>query len=183
MTFANAEEAGAKDVSCHFHTVYTGVEKFRNEFDVVRSTLNKPTGPLPIGAGFLGWKLEEERSSHVALLELALESGVRAIWLSFGEDLGRWIELVRNHDQKTGKSPKTLVFVQVNSVDDALTAVQTWKVDVLVAQGKFMFFQTLGPDCVTHCRHRHMSLLTPSTIVSYQASNRADMVQLSLHLF
>jgi nitronate monooxygenase len=136
MAFANAEEAGAESVSCHSHTVYTGVEKFRNEFDVVRSTLNKPTGPLPIGAGFLGWKLEEAQSPHVALLELALENGVRAIWLSFGEDLGRWIEFVRNHDQKTGKSPRTLVFVQVNSVDDALTAVQTWKVDVLVAQGK-----------------------------------------------
>jgi len=60
---------------------------------------------------------------------------VRAIWFSFGENLGRWIELVRNHDQRTGKSPKTLVFVQVNSVDDALFAVRTWKVDVLVAQG------------------------------------------------
>ena len=126
----------AEDVPCHFHVVYTGVEKFRNEFDVVRSTLNMPTGPLPIGAGFLGWKLEAAQSPHVALLELALENGVRAIWLSFGEDLSRWIELVRNHDQKTGKSPKTLIFIQVNSVDDALTAVQKWNVDVLVAQGK-----------------------------------------------
>jgi nitronate monooxygenase len=101
----------------------------------VRSTLGRPTGPLPIGAGFLGWKLEEAGGRHIPLLELALENGVRAIWLSFGEDLGRWIELVRNHDRKTGKSPKTLVFLQVNSVDEALAAVQAWKVDVLVAQG------------------------------------------------
>ncbi|KAI9511544.1 2-nitropropane dioxygenase [Russula earlei] len=112
-----------------------GVENFRDEFDVARSILNVPSGPLPIGAGFLGWKLEEARSPHVALLELALENGVRAIWLSFGEDLGRWIELVRIHDEKSGKSPKTLVFVQVNSVDEALIAAYTWKVDVLVAQG------------------------------------------------
>jgi nitronate monooxygenase len=115
--------------------VYTGVEKFRDEFAIVRSTLGLPSGPLPIGAGFLGWKLEEAGGRHIPLLELALENGVRAIWLSFGEDLGRWIELVRNHDQKTGKSPKTLVFLQVNSVDEALFAVQAWKVDVLVAQG------------------------------------------------
>ena len=101
----------------------------------MRSTLGRPTGPLPIGAGFLGWKLEEAGGRHIPLLELALENGVRAIWLSFGEDLGRWIELVRSHDQKTGKSPKTLVFLQVNSVDEALAAVQAWKVDVLVAQG------------------------------------------------
>jgi nitronate monooxygenase len=115
--------------------VFTGVEKFRDELDIARSMLNIPSGPLPIGAGFLGWKLDEAGSQQIPLLELALENGLRAIWLSFGQDLGRWIEFVRNHDQKSGKSPKTLVFVQVNSVDDALNAVQAWKVDVLVAQG------------------------------------------------
>jgi len=109
--------------------------------------LNIPSGPLPIGAGFLGWKLDEAGSQQIPLLELALENGVRAIWLSFGQDLGRWIEFVRNHDQKSGKSPKTLLFVQVNSVDEALIAVQTWKVDVLVAQGNDqpLFSTALGP--------------------------------------
>ncbi|KAH9975879.1 hypothetical protein BGW80DRAFT_1295040 [Lactifluus volemus] len=115
--------------------MYTGVETFRNEFDIVRSTLNRPSGPLPIGAGFLGWKLEEPDSVHIDLLKLALENGVQAIWFSFGEDLGRWIEFVRIHDQQSAKTPRTLIFVQVNSVDEALLAVQTWKVDVLVAQG------------------------------------------------
>jgi hypothetical protein len=107
--------------------------------------LNIPSGPLPIGAGFLGWKLDEPGSQQIPLLELALENGVRAIWLSFGQDLGRWIEFVRNHDQKSGKSPKTLLFVQVNSVDEALIAVQTWKVDVLVAQGNTRLFRTPWP--------------------------------------
>ena len=103
---------------------------------IARTTLNRPSGPLPIGAGFLGWKLEEaQSSSYLALLEMALENGVRAIWLSFGEDLGRWIEFVRRHDEQHGKTPKTLIFVQVNSIDEALLAAQTWKVDVLVAQG------------------------------------------------
>ncbi|KAH9072170.1 2-nitropropane dioxygenase [Lactarius deliciosus] len=97
--------------------------------------LNRPSGPLPLGAGFLGWKLEEAQSPHVALLELALENGVQAVWFSFGEDLGRWIALVRSHDEKHGNTRKTLIFVQVNSVDEALHAAQTWKVDVLVAQG------------------------------------------------
>jgi len=114
---------------------YTGLENFRNEFAIARTTLNRPSGPLPIGAGFLGWKLDDAQSPWVAHLELALENGVRAIWLSFGEDLGRWIEFVRRHDEQHGKTPKTLIFVQVNSVDEALLAAQTWKVDVLVAQG------------------------------------------------
>ncbi|KAF8271598.1 Nitronate monooxygenase-domain-containing protein [Lactarius quietus] len=96
--------------------VYAGLDNFRNEFAIARTTLNLPSGPLPIGAGFLGWKLEEPQSPHIALLELALENGVRAVWFAFGNDLGRWIELV-------------------NSVDEALVAVQKWKVDVLVAQG------------------------------------------------
>ena len=138
----------------HFiYPVYTGVEKFRDEFAIARSTLGTTSGPLPIGAGFLGWKLEEPGSPHVQLLEVALENGVRAIWLSFGEDLGRWIEFVRNHDQQTGKSPKTLVFLQVNSVDEALVAAQSWKVDVLVAQGKNRLATTtlpLGPAFITH---------------------------------
>lgn len=155
--------------------VYTGVEKFRNEFDIARSTLGRPSGPLPIGAGFLGWKLEESGSQHISLLELALENGVRAIWLSFGEDLGRWIEFVRDHDQKSGKSPKTLVFVQVNSVDEALIAVQTWKVDVLVAQGKTVF----DPLALLH--HSSYVPYPPLLLTPFQESNRVDMVQLLLH--
>ena len=115
--------------------------------------LNIPSGPLPIGAGFLGWKLDEAGSQLIPLLELALENGVRAIWLSFGQDLGRWIEFVRNHDQKSGKSPKTLVFVQVNSVDEARIAVQAWKVDVLVAQGNNRLFFDFRPPLALLHRH------------------------------
>jgi len=154
----------------------TGVEKFRGEFDIVRSMLNIPSGPLPIGAGFLGWKLDEAGSQQIPLLELALENGVRAIWLSFGQDLGRWIEFVRNHDQRSGKSPKTLVFVQVNSVDDALIAVQSWKADVLVAQGNNN--RLFDPLALLPRLHHHMSspFLTP-----FQESNRVDTVQLLLH--
>jgi hypothetical protein len=164
----------------HFiYPVYTGVEKFRDEFAIARSTLGTPSGPLPIGAGFLGWKLDEPGSPHVQLLEVALENGVRAIWLSFGEDLGRWIEFVRNHDQQTGKSPKTLVFVLVNSVDEALVAAQSWKVDVLVAQGKIRLATTtppLGPAFITH----HMLFFSP-LLTPFQESNRADMAQVPLH--
>jgi len=159
--------------------VYTGVEKFRDEFDIARSILNRPTGPLPIGAGFLGWKLEEVQSPHIALLELALENGVRAIWLSFGEHLGRWIGLVRNHDEKSGKSPKTLIFLQVNSVEEALVADRTWKVDVLVAQGKRTPPSALLLLLLLLLHHSShlMSPLPPS----FQASNRADTVHLPLH--
>jgi hypothetical protein len=162
-------------------SVFTGVEKFRDELDIARSMLNIPSGPLPIGAGFLGWKLDEAGSQQIPLLELALENGVRAIWLSFGEDLGRWIEFVRNHDQTSGKSPKTLVFVLVNSVDDALIAVQAWKVDVLVAQGTVttVFFDPPWPCFIII--FIIIICFPPFFLPSFQESNRVDMVQLLLH--
>jgi hypothetical protein len=144
--------------------------------------LNIRSGPLPIGAGFLGWKLDEAGSQQIPLLELALENGVRAIWLSFGQDLGRWIEFVRNHDQKSGKSPKTLLFVQVNSVDEALIAVQTWKVDVLVAQGNnnLSFSTPLGPAS-SSSSSSSSSYVSPLFLTPFQESNRVDTVQLLLH--
>jgi hypothetical protein len=164
---------------CGTTSVFTGVEKFRDELDIARSMLNIPSGPLPIGAGFLGWKLDEAGSQQVPLLELALENGVRAIWLSFGQDLGRWIEFVRNHDQKSGKSPKekTLLFVQVNSVDDALFAVQAWKVDVLVAQGN----NDRPFDPLALLQASSSSYVFPFFLTPFQESNREDTVQLRLH--
>jgi len=107
---------------------------------------------------------------------------VRAIWLSFGQDLGRWIEFVRNHDQKSGKSPKTLLFVQVNSVDEALIAVQTWKVDVLVAQGNnnLSFSTPLGPAS-SSSSSSSSSYVSPLFLTPFQESNRVDTVQLLLH--
>jgi hypothetical protein len=161
-------------------SVYTGVETFRNEFDIVRSTLNRPSGPLPIGAGFLGWKLEEPDSVHIDLLKLALENGVQAIWFSFGEDLGRWIEFVRIHDQQSAKTPRTLIFVQVNSVDEALLAVQTWKVDVLVAQGMFFFLWVpFGSRCVPMQKKnpQYFGWLSPLVFFE-QETNRGDMARL-----
>ena len=67
------------------------------------------------------------------MLDAALQSNVRAIWLSSGAELGKWVEYIRENDKETGR--KTHVFIQVNSVDEAAVAVNTWKADVLVAQG------------------------------------------------
>ncbi|KAI0060925.1 inosine monophosphate dehydrogenase [Artomyces pyxidatus] len=107
---------------------YTGLADFRAELALARAALAQPAGPLPIGAGFLGWKLDAGADA-VALLDAALAARVRAVWLAFGADLARWAAYVR------ARAPGTLVFVQVNSVDDALRAVAEYSPDVLVAQG------------------------------------------------
>lgn len=81
-------------------------------------------------------------------LQAALDAHVRAIWFSFGNDLKRWIDVVREHDRAVGnndeKNNRTLIFVQVGSVEQARVAVEQWRVDVLAVQG------TLFPCCCHH---------------------------------
>ena len=61
---------------------------------------------------------------------------MEAVWFSFGNQLARWVQFVRDHDQKAGNEHKTIVFVQISSLEEALVAINNWKVDVVVAQGK-----------------------------------------------
>jgi nitronate monooxygenase len=90
--------------------------------------------PLPIGVGFIGWILDQKDALGSAheFLSVALDNNVRAIWLSFGVDLGKWIRYIRNKERNPGA---TTIFVQVNSVQQALVAINDWKADVVVAQG------------------------------------------------
>jgi len=54
-------------------------------------------------------------------------------WFAFGVDLGKYIAQVRAFD--ANREHKTVIFVIVSSVEDALQATNEWKVDVLVVQG------------------------------------------------
>jgi nitronate monooxygenase len=89
---------------------------------------------LPIGIGYIGWILEQPdaRGSAQDFLSVALNNNVRAVWFSFGLDLNKWIQYVRDNERNPGA---TIIFVQVNSVEEALVAINDWKIDVVVAQG------------------------------------------------
>jgi len=101
--------------------------------DTARSLLQaNPQTPLPIGIGYLGWRLETPNIPAQELLSVALANNVQAVWLSFGANLQRWIKYIRETERKPGA---TKIFVQVTSVEDALVAVNDWKADVIVAQG------------------------------------------------
>ncbi len=89
--------------------------------------------PLQIGVGFLCWYLEKNEPQGEKLIRVALDNRVTAIWLAFGNNLPKWIQLVRDYDATNGI--KTLIFVQLSSVEDARVAIHDWKVDVIVAQG------------------------------------------------
>lgn len=89
--------------------------------------------PVPVGIGFIGWILDKTEVSDDPRLEAVLEEKPVALWFAFGDDLGKYIKRVRVYDSK--REHKTVVFVIVSTVEDALKAANEWGADVLVAQG------------------------------------------------
>ncbi|KAJ3888773.1 2-nitropropane dioxygenase [Lentinula edodes] len=113
---------------------YQPAETLISELSLARSLLEtkSSTGILPVGVGYLGWLLDKmPPEESETLLIAALRANVQALWFAFGCDLGKWIQYVRD------KSPERcpLIFVQVNSLDEAVHAVENLKADVIVAQG------------------------------------------------
>jgi nitronate monooxygenase len=106
----------------------------KENFQTMRTLLKVPAGrPVPVGVGVIGWIAEMTETSDDHRIPTILAEMPAAIWFAFGVDLGKYIRQVREYDSK--RAHKTLVFVIVNSVADALRAANEWKVDVLVAQG------------------------------------------------
>lgn len=76
------------------------------------------------------------------MLSTILEEHPKAIWLSFGIDLGKYVRRIREHNKKYRRN--VLVFLQATSLEEALEAVNELKVDVLVVQGKNPWSHTRG---------------------------------------
>lgn len=117
---------------------YEDASKVRNQITIARDILGTPApSPLKIGVGFLAWTLDKNPQAN-ELIEAALKECVKAVWFFAGNDLWRWIDFVRAYDSNRGISEddehRTRVFVQVNSVKEAIAAAER-KVDVIVAQG------------------------------------------------
>jgi len=116
-------------------------EDFKKQFAIARSSfqtsgsIHSAAAKFPIGVGYLAWQLEQPKSTLVDLLPVALEHDVQAVWFAFGENLARWIQFVRDHDKRMGNGKKTLIFVQISTVKEAVIAANEWKVDCIVAQG------------------------------------------------
>ena len=135
-------------ISPIFCVGYDDINAFKADLELARSTFREssretPQGQdigatadttiLPIGVGFLGWILDESSDSSEKI-KVALEARVTAVWFSFGTDLEKWITFVRKYDSERTVPHKTLVFVLVNSLEEALKATEQWKVDVLIVQ-------------------------------------------------
>lgn len=113
-------------------------EKLEQELEIVRQVLKTDrNSTLCVGAGFLGWWLDKDEQKAEEVLKVALDNRVLAIWLAFGNNLQKWIQFIQDYDSRSGR--KTVIFVQLSSVEDALVAMNDWKVDVIVAQGSASF--------------------------------------------
>lgn len=111
---------------------------------IIRRRLNVPSGqPLPIGLGFIGWVLDKTETSEEPRIPAVLEEMPACIYFAFGEDLGPYVRTVREYDAK--REHKTLVWVCVNTLEEALTAAKEWKVDIIVAQGKPLSMSAPSP--------------------------------------
>ncbi|KZO92881.1 inosine monophosphate dehydrogenase [Calocera viscosa TUFC12733] len=117
--------------------VRSSLPEFKTDLLRAREQLSTPPNePVHLGLGALAWMLEPEHSPVRDMLEHGLREapGVRAVWLSFGEDLGKWVRWVRGLDGERGDGRKTLLFIQVGTLEQALEAQQIGA-DVVVLQG------------------------------------------------
>ncbi|KAK7681533.1 hypothetical protein QCA50_015265 [Cerrena zonata] len=114
-------------------TAFDDVKALKNTMRTLRTRLRTPPeAPLPIGVGFIGWVLDQNEGAAERIIAVLEERPV-AIWLSFGDNLEKYIRLVQDYDSK--REHKTLIFTIINSVDEALRAANEWNVDALVVQG------------------------------------------------
>ncbi|KAF5329909.1 hypothetical protein D9758_018254 [Tetrapyrgos nigripes] len=124
---------------------------------MVRKTLNIADGAsLPVGIGFISWILAMTESSDDPRISAVLKEKPQALWFAFGDDLGKYIAQVREYDSK--RDHKTVIFVMVNSSEEAIRAANEWKVDVIVAQG--LLQRTTGIEAGGHSGSEAPSLLT-----------------------
>jgi len=107
----------------------------KSSLQSIRRELRLPgnVSGVPVGVGFLGWILDNTELSDDPRILPVLDELPAAVWFAFGNDLGKYIAQVHEHDAK--RAHKTIIFVIVNSVADAQHAANEWKVDVLVVQG------------------------------------------------
>lgn len=122
------------------------VQYLEEELKIARELLKQPTGRLcSIGVGFLTWRLEQLMSKEDAerMVEKACKE-TSAIWLAFGNDLQRWVELAQRC------SNEVKVVILVTSVEQALEAAALGA-DVLVIQGGMLRSEKLTS---TECTHR-----------------------------
>ncbi|EGG07472.1 uncharacterized protein MELLADRAFT_85736 [Melampsora larici-populina 98AG31] len=92
---------------------------------------------IPIGVGFLGWRLDLEPEDEVSRCFEAVVKNVKCVWISFGTDLIKWIQLIRKI-QKNDRLCKLAVMVtSLNEAENLLKSILSdhLEIDILIGQG------------------------------------------------
>ncbi|KAJ7574493.1 2-nitropropane dioxygenase [Mycena floridula] len=109
-------------------------ERLISEARLVRQKLGIPEGDaVPLGRGFIAWVLDITEATPDPRLPAYLDERHKIIWLAFGDNLGKYVKFVR--DYEAHHTHKTLVFVMVGTVEQAVQAAEEWNVDFIVTQG------------------------------------------------
>jgi len=115
---------------------YDSADSLKKEVAIARNILHtEQDQTLRVGVGFLVWLLEKDPSKAEELISIALENRVQAVWFSFGEDIGRWVKFVREHDPRAGTKDASKIFIQLSTVQELKVAITEWNADVIVVQG------------------------------------------------
>lgn len=91
-------------------------------------------GRLPVGIGFLAWRLEKlPRADAEALVDTALDAHPAALWFSYGPpgSAEAWCAYVR----KKAANPAPALFVTASTLEDVHAANASKLVDAIVVQG------------------------------------------------
>ncbi|OSX67985.1 hypothetical protein POSPLADRAFT_1176997 [Postia placenta MAD-698-R-SB12] len=106
--------------------------KLAQALDEARAAVGKDKQHL-VGFGFVGCILDMFNTAADPRLKTVLDKTPSAVWLAYGKDLGKYVAQVREHN--AAHNTNILVFLTVNTVEEALRAANELKVDVIVAQG------------------------------------------------
>ncbi|KAJ7579244.1 2-nitropropane dioxygenase [Mycena floridula] len=113
---------------------FSSSEQLTQELRSIRHNLDLPEDvPIPICVGLLGWILNKTERSDDPRIPAVLSQMPMSIWLALGNDLGKYVAQIQAYDAL--RSHKTVIFVVVESVGEAVRAWKEWKVDVIVVQG------------------------------------------------
>jgi nitronate monooxygenase len=140
---------------------YDSADSLTKEISIARNILHtEQDQTLRVGVGFLVWLLEKDRSKAEELISIALENRIQAVWLSFGEDIGRWVNYVREHDPRAGTKDAVKIFIQLSTVQELKVAITEWNADVVVVQGRHHYLKIIHINSFSNffsLRHRKRS--------------------------
>ncbi|KAH9815033.1 2-nitropropane dioxygenase [Melampsora americana] len=143
---AGPELAAAVTLAGGFGFLGTGHERLKvegimKEIDEVKKELGTTSSNqrVSIGIGFLAWRLddmEDEVEEVLKCLEIVMKH-VKCIWLSFGEDLMKWIKLIQIIQNEHQECKLAIMISSLKEAQKLFNSILSdhLEIDILIGQG------------------------------------------------